>query len=151
MRYTGRRKHFWEGWFSIFFLSWLSFLLAKWLNWVSRQGSCHGVWCILFMQGPQGSCVICPVFKLRSECLTHNPSLENRTDRTRLHTLSVSSVEMSYGTCHSCQIVCDPCAGRSDSVSTSRAASGSSYTGFRAKSAHRRLFCLARSRSWNCK
>lgn len=39
-------------------------------------------------------------------------------DWTRLHTLTVSSVEMSCGTCHSCQIVCDPCAGRSDSVST---------------------------------
>lgn len=82
---------------SIYSLPRLSYLVAKWLNWVSGRSSCHCVRCMTFSWG-DSSCVVCPIFKLRSECRTQALPWEHG-GLTKPHT--VSSMEMPPGTCHS--------------------------------------------------
>ena len=61
------------------------------------MSSCHYVRCMTFSWG-DSRCVVCPIFKLRSECRTQALPWEPGGP-TKLH--AVSSVEMPPGTFHS--------------------------------------------------
>lgn len=96
---------------------WLSFLTAEWLNWVSRQGSCQEVWCIIFSWGRLRGYVICPIFKLRSECHTQPlPGEPSELDKVAYAACQLSgNVTWDLSLCH---IVSDSQTSRSNLVST---------------------------------